>query len=99
MAEHAEPIDINDASELLELAEEVHRSHTPRVLRHDGEELAMVVPLPHPPKGSKQGRKKTEADYEAFRRAAGGWADVDTDRLIENIYEDRRRSTRPPVEL
>ena len=44
-------------------------------------------------------RVKTEADYEAFRAAAGSWKDVDTDRLIEDIYESRRRSSRPPVEL
>lgn len=41
----------------------------------------------------------SEADYEAFRSAAGGWADVDTDRLKELLYESRKLSTRPPVEL
>ncbi|MBI3942654.1 MAG: hypothetical protein HY326_06525 [Chloroflexi bacterium] len=49
-------------------------------------------------------RQKTEADYEAFRSSAGGWKDVDTDKLIEDIYAnrrlaDRRISNRPPVEL
>jgi hypothetical protein len=44
-------------------------------------------------------REKTEADYEAFRSAAGGWKDVDTDKLIEDVYADRRISDRPPVEL
>ena len=98
MAEHAKSIDISDVPELLRLAEEVRRAGEPRVLRKDGEELAMVVPLA-PPKVRRRGRVKTEADYEAFRRAAGGWADVDTDTLIKNIYEDRRRSSHPPVEL
>ncbi len=32
------------------------------------------------------------ADYEAFRSAAGGWKDVDTDRLLNDIYADRRRT-------
>lgn len=33
------------------------------------------------------------------RSAGGGWADLDTDQLIEDIYESRRISSRPPVEL
>lgn len=46
MAERMTPIDIGDIPELLQLAEEVHRSHESRILRHDGEDLAMIVPLP-----------------------------------------------------
>jgi hypothetical protein len=42
----------------------------------------------------------TAEDYAAFRSAAGGWKDlIDVDRFIEDIYESRRISTRPPVEL
>jgi hypothetical protein len=99
MAEHATPIDISETSELLQLAEEVQRSHTARILRRGGEDLAMVVPLPHPVKARKNRRQITEADLAAFRSAAGSWADVDTDTLIEDIYETRRRSNRPPIEL
>jgi hypothetical protein len=100
MAEHAEPIELGDASELLRVAEEVRRSHTPRLLRHAGEDLAIVVPIAHTSTKRRRGREKTEADYESFRRAAGSWKDlVDTDKLIEDIYESRRISTRPPVDL
>lgn len=99
MAEHAKPIDISDIPELLQLAEEVHRSHEPRVLRRNTEDLAMVVPLPGTKKADRHARAKTEADIEAFHAAAGSWVDVDTDKLIENIYATRRRSNRPPVEL
>lgn len=56
------------------------------------------MPLPQPKK-RRRGRTLSEADLEAFRSAAGGWSDIDTDKLIENIYESRRISTRPPVEL
>lgn len=45
-------------------------------------------------------RPKTEADYEAFLASAGGWKDlVDTEKLKADIYESRRISSRPPVEL
>jgi hypothetical protein len=32
---------------------------------------------------------KTEADFERFLSSAGGWADVDTDRLLADIYGSR----------
>jgi hypothetical protein len=98
MAEHAKPIDISDTPELLRLAEEVRRDGAPRVLCTHDEDLVMIVPLPQP-RTRRRGRVKTQADYEAFRRSAGGWADLDTDTLIKNIYEDRKRSSRPPVDL
>jgi antitoxin (DNA-binding transcriptional repressor) of toxin-antitoxin stability system len=97
MAEPSKSIDITDVPDLLRVAEEVRRAGEPRVLRKDGKEVAMVVPLPRPRK--RRSKKPTEADIEAFRSAAGGWADIDTDKLIENIYESRRISIRPPVEL
>ena len=56
--------------------------------------LKPVVPAFRPRPG------KSAADYEAFLASAGGWRGlVDTDKLIANIYESRRRSSRPPVEL
>ena len=42
----------------------------------------------------------TERDFEAFRRAAGGWkGTIDTEVLIRNIYADRLVSTRPEPRL
>src|SRR5947209_3613477 len=97
MAEHTRRIDVSDEPALLRLAEEVQSSNEPRVLRRDGEDLAMVVPIP--PRGRSRPKARTAADYAAFRRAAGSWADVDTDRLIDDIYATRRRSNRPSIEL
>ena len=36
---------------------------------------------------------------QAFLRAAGAWADVDTDTLLEEIYTQRLHSTRPEPQL
>jgi hypothetical protein len=36
---------------------------------------------------------------QAFLRAAGAWADVDTDALLEEIYTQRLRSTRSEPQL
>jgi hypothetical protein len=92
-------IDITNHPDLLRLAEEVNATQSPRKLMRENETVAVIMPvgttLP-----TKKKRAKTKADYEAFKSAAGGWEDVDTDKLIENIYAERRRSnSRPPIKL
>ena len=98
MAEQPESIDITNVPEILRLAEEVHRAGEPRILRSNGQELALVAPLPQSKK-RRRGRVLSESDYAAFRSAAGGWKDIDTDTLIKNIYESRRIPSRPPIDL
>ena len=98
-AEH-EPIDIGSSPELLRLAEEVRSTGKPRVLRRDGEALAMIVPLStRDARGLKQ-RALSARDVEAFRSAAGTWSDVDVERFLADIYAARDvPDERPPVEL
>jgi hypothetical protein len=91
-------IDISNVPELLSIVEEVRNSQEPRVLRRDSEDVAVLMPVPSTPQHRAK-RIKSKADYEAFRSAAGGWKDEDTDTLIKNIYEDRRMSNRPLAEL
>lgn len=98
MIKELKPIDITNVPELLSLAEEVHRTNEPRLLRRESEDLAILMPVKPAPRRRRRWAK-TRADYEAFRSAAGGWKDVDTDKLIEDIYADRRISDRPPIEL
>jgi hypothetical protein len=96
---HPTPIDISANPELLRIAEEVAATKTPRELKRDNQTVAVIMPAT-----TKQARRKTrvktKADYEAFRSAAGGWKDVDTDKLLADIYADRKRSnSRPPIKL
>jgi hypothetical protein len=98
MRRNLKRIDINTISDLRSLAEEVRTTKEPRVLRRDSEDIAILMPITSPIR-RKAKHHKTKADYAAFHSAAGGWKDVDTDTLIKNIYEDRRMSNRPPVEL
>jgi len=98
MAEHPKTIDITDVPDILRLAEEVSRSNQPRILQRAGEDLAVVLPVGSRPK--RRRGAKTEAELAAFRASAGGWKGlVDTDQFIKDVYESRRISTRPPVEL
>ena len=43
-------------------------------------------------------RTKTEADWKAFRSAAGSWDDMDAESFLADVYESRNTS-RSPVEL
>lgn len=109
----AKVVDVDDRPDLLDLAQEVRETGEARVLHAAGKPLALVIPMndtdaptrssalddADPPTRPYPWRKKTAADYEAFRSAAGSWRDVDTDRLLEDIYADRRSMDRPPVDL
>jgi len=96
---HPTPIDITNIPELVRIAEEVEATKTPRELVRENKPVALITPVT----GAKKARKrkgKTKADYEAFLSAAGGWKDVDTETLLQHIYEDRRRTnSRPAVKL
>jgi hypothetical protein len=85
------PIDISKFPDLLRIAEEVQTTKKARILKRDHEPIALLTPV-ETAATSRKKREKTKADYEAFRSAAGGWNDVDTDMLLTNIYEDRRQT-------
>jgi hypothetical protein len=90
-------IDVSDTPELLRLAEEVHRTGQARVLRRNGEDLAIIRPVPasKKPRGK---RTKTKEDWEAFLSTFGAWKDFDLDEFLKNLEESRRQS-RPLVQL
>lgn len=100
MASEYAPIDISkgNAPDLAELAEEVHRTNRPRVLRRADEDIAVIAPVKRPVKRSLF-KKKSQADIEAFLSAAGSWNDEDTDALKEAISASRHLSTKPRPEL
>ena len=72
----------------------VAHEHEPVVVENDEGEGVVIRPLDT----STTERTITDDNYKAFRSAFGGWADVDTDALKQNIYESRK-SSRPPVSL
>jgi antitoxin (DNA-binding transcriptional repressor) of toxin-antitoxin stability system len=96
MAEQLKPIDIGDDPTLLRIVEEVRAGKQPRVLRHDGEDVAMVVPISSAPGRRRRRGTKTEADRAAFRSAAGGWKGlIDIDQFINDIHESRWITGKP----
>src|SRR5438477_11440601 len=77
----------------------VVREHEAVVIEGEEGQLAVLKPA-RSNNARRRGGEKTDADSQAFLFSFGGWKDlVDTDRLIEDILESRRLSSRPPVEL
>jgi|SRR5919202_3904318 hypothetical protein len=91
-------VNISSIPELLRLVEEVMRDNHVIVLAAEDRDMAVLSPLTSR-RGRSRGKRLSEADVAAFRSSAGSWSDVDTDKLLEDIYESRARSSRPPVEL
>ena|SRR5712692_3712053 len=99
MEKEMRSIDISSVPDLVRIAEEVRTTGRPRILRRNGEDMAIVIPIAL---GSRRKvkRTRTKADYDAFLLAAGGWKGlVDADKLLADIYESRALSTKPPIEL
>lgn len=93
------PIEVESVTGLKELVEEIRAEGTPRILRGNGENLAVIVPLPknEPSRGK---RRISEEDYLLFLSSAGSWRNVvDAERFLKGNYESRRRSSRPHIEL
>lgn len=89
MAKEMRSIDISGVPDLVSIAEEVRTTGMPRILRRNGEVMAMVIPIMSGRK-RKARRTRVKADYDAFLSAAGGWKGlVDADKLLADIYESR----------
>lgn len=89
-------VEIRDVADLEGLAEEVQRTQEPCVLQRDGVDIAVLTPVSE---ASDDRSKFTAEDDAAFLAAAGSWKDVDVDKFLEENYAQRRRSTRPRIEL
>ena len=91
-------VDVDGSPELRRLIAEVRESGEPRVLRHGGEEVAVLSPTPRArPHGRR--RRPTSEDREAFLSSAGSWKGlIDADQFMADVRESRR-SSRPRVDL
>ena len=62
MAKELIPVDVTDTPDVLRIAEEVHRSGLPRLLRREGEDLAVLTPAAKPKRRSSRPRPLAEDD-------------------------------------
>lgn len=83
--------DVEDHPGLVSLVEDLRNADDEVVIRQHGEEIAVVIPI-RERRQKRVPRVITDEDRAAFRAAAGGRKDVDTDRLLQDIYADRDMS-------
>lgn len=93
----SDPIDISGMPEVIRLVDKATSSDEPVALRRGDEVVAEIVPVIGP--SGRLRKRRTAEGRAAFRAAAGSWKDVDTEKFLERVYERRRLSTKPPVEL
>ncbi len=96
MTEDMLVVDISYEPNLVYLAEEVQLTQTGRLLRRNGEDIALLLPVPA--KQQRNQQTKTQADREAFHRAAGSWQDADTEQLLAEMRESCQ-SVSSPVDV
>ncbi len=97
MARAITSIDLEDEPDFPRVIEEVRVTGEARLLRRNGEALAMIVPIDAV--ATFPWRRKSPADYEALRSVAGSWKAIDTDRMLDEIYADREIDDRPSIDL
>jgi hypothetical protein len=87
---------LEDGPDLVRVIEEVHADRTPRAIERDGEVLAVIVGPEEAP--TKLDLLKSSRNLDEILKFAGVWADLDADRMIENIHRWRREAPpSPPV--
>ena len=106
MAIEARAIELADIDDLVALVDEVRRSRRPRILRQNGQDVAVLAPTAavrrsrttprhlRPPTAAEVARSRA-----GIQSAAGSWKDVDAEALKEDLRRQRDIVTRPPVEL
>lgn len=101
MAQEHDAFDIEHEPMLMRLVEEVRASEESRLLRIDDRTVAVLQPVSAVEDEHKLDiqHEATEADWEAFRSAAGSWKDVDVEKFLEDVYASRDASisTKAPV--
>jgi hypothetical protein len=87
------------AGNFADVFNKVREEHKAVVVEYKTGEKILIKPVTPGKEIVRRGRIRTKADIEAFRAAAGSWKDEDVDTLLKNVYESRRNSSRPAVEL
>src|SRR3954447_21121346 len=95
MVKELRGIDVSKMFELKRLAKEVVESGEPLILCDRDIDLAVISPVKPVSRTRRLLRDRAAADLDAFRSAAGSWADVDTDEMLRYIYDARDRGVRP----
>ncbi len=100
MSRHIIPIDASNLPDLLRIAEEVQATKTPRLIKRDGETLAMLMPArvtgkyeSHPQKRNIWSHYDPQRVRAALKQSAGALQGVDRKELLRDLAAQRSQES------
>jgi hypothetical protein len=100
MSRHIIPIDASNLPDLLKVAEEVNKTKTPRLIKRDGEALAMLMPTGATAKRTHHPQKRTiwtnynpQQVRAALKQSAGALQEVNREELLSDLAEQREQKS------
>ncbi|MBI2170750.1 MAG: hypothetical protein HYU30_01825 [Chloroflexi bacterium] len=98
MGKEYKKIELKPDTDLAKVVDDVCKDGVPRLLERDGVPVAMVSRPEEAAKGVTN--PIGHFDREKFLSFAGAWKDLDTDKMVEDIYRWRHEApVNPPVEF
>ena len=96
MSRHIIPIDASNLPDLLKVAEEVNTTKTPRLIKRNGENLALLMPAGRGEKRKNLRQKRTiwthydpQQVKAALRDSKGALQGVNREKLVSDLAEQR----------
>ena len=97
MSRHIIPIDASNLPDLLKVAEEVNTTKTPRLIKRNGETLALLLPTgqktAHPQKRDIWTHYDPQQVKAALRDSKGALQGVNREELLSELAEQRRQES------
>ncbi len=93
MAIDRSPVKVTPESDLESLLDEATKA--PLLLERNGVTYRLSLEIEQTPADRESAR---ERELRILNETIGSWADLDTDKMIEEIYEARRAGSRYPVD-
>ena len=97
MSRHIIPIDASNFPDLLKVAEEVNTTKTPRLIKRNGETLALLIPTgqktAHPQKRDIWTHYDPEKVRAALHQSKGALQGVNREELLSDLAEQRSQES------
>ncbi len=100
MSRHIIPIDASNLPDLLKFAEEVNITQTPRLIKQEGETLALLMPAGAAGKRRSEPQKRTLWTHynpaqvkAALKLSAGALQGVNREELLSDLAKQRRQES------
>ena len=99
MSRHIIPIDASKLPDLLKVAEEVNNTKTPRLIKRNGESLALLMPAGAAKRTHSPQKRTIWTHYNparvkaALKQSAGALQGVNREELLSDLAEQREQKS------